>query len=64
MESKWIKEKDVLERLINEEQKSYEEIGRIYGCSGKNIKNVAVRLGIVLKPRRVINECEHFNRKD
>lgn len=64
MESKWIKERDVLEKLINEEQKSYEEIGRIYGCSGNNIKKVAIRLGIELKPRRVINECEHFNRKN
>lgn len=64
MDSKWIKEKEILERLIKTEQKSYEEIGRLYGCSGKNIKNVAVRLGIEVSPRRTINECEHFNRKD
>ena len=64
MDSKWIKEKDNLDKLINVEQRSYEEIGRMYGCSGKNIKNVAFRLGIELSPRRAINECEHFNKKD
>ena len=63
MESKWIKEKDNLTILIVNEKKSYEEIGRIYGCSGNNIKKVAQRLGIELTPRREINECETFNRK-
>ena len=37
MASKWILEKENLERLINEGV-SYEEIGRKYNCSGSNIK--------------------------
>ena len=62
MESKWFKEKEKLQELIDAGT-SYEEIGRMYGCSGKNIKNVAERLELELKPRRTINENEHFNRK-
>lgn len=27
---------------------SYEEIGRKYGCSGSNIKKVAIKIGINL----------------
>lgn len=42
---------------------SYEEIGRRYGCSGTNIKNVARRLGIELPVKRKINPKETFNRK-
>lgn len=58
---KWKDKKDELTKLI-ESGKSYEEIGRIYGCSGANIKKVAKRLSIKLKPRRTINETEHFNK--
>ena len=53
---KWKVEKDNLEHLINVEKVSYEEIGRMYGCSGSNIKKVAYRLGISLPKRREINE--------
>ena len=49
-----------VERLINEGV-SYEEIGRQYGCTGSNIKKVALRLGIELKARRTVNENETFN---
>ena len=59
---KWKNEKDNLDRLINEERISYEEIGRRYGCSGSNIKKVANRLGINLPKRREINEKETFNK--
>lgn len=59
---KWKNEKDELERLINEEHVSYEEIGRRYGCSGSNIKKVAYRLGIELPGRRKVNPNETFNR--
>lgn len=59
---KWENEKNELERLINEEHVSYEEIGRRYGCTGSNIKKVAYRLGIELPKRRVINDKETFNR--
>ena len=58
---KWKKEKINLEKLI-EEKKSYEEIGRLYGCSGANIKKVYIRLGIKLEPRRKINPKETFRR--
>lgn len=62
MKSKWESEKENLEQLILIEKLSYEEIGRRYGCTGNNIKKVALRLGIELKPRRSINEYETFNK--
>lgn len=34
----------------------------MYGCSGANIKKVALRIGITLEQRRVINDSETFNR--
>lgn len=61
MKSKWESEKEELERLINVEKVSYEEIGRRYGCTGANIKKVASRLGILLPQRRKINPSETFN---
>ena len=60
--SKWESEKEELERLINEEKVSYEEIGRRYGCSGANIKKAAIRLGIELPQRRKINPTETFGK--
>ena len=62
MESKWLKEKEELDRLINVEKVSYEEIGRRYGCSGSNIKKVAKNIGIELPQRRKINPSETFNK--
>lgn len=61
MSSKWDSEKENLEKLINEGV-SYAEIGRKYNCSGNNIKNIALRLGIQLKARRTINKNETFNK--
>lgn len=58
---KWKLEKENLEKLIKDGI-SYEEIGRKYKCSGSNIKKVASRLGIELKPRRKVNQNETFNR--
>ena len=58
---KWKDEKENLQNLINSGL-SYEEIGRMYGCSGNNIKKSAKRLGIFLKSRRSINEKETFNK--
>lgn len=58
---KWFKEKDKLEELISQ-KKSYEEIGRMYGCSGSNIKKVCIRLGIKLEQKRIINPKETFNK--
>lgn len=60
---KWEKEKEVLERLINKENVSYEEIGRRYGISGQAIKKAARKLGIILPQRRKVNENEVFNHK-
>ena len=60
--SKWESEKEELERLINVEKVSYEEIGRRYGCSGTNIKKVAKQLGIELPQRRKINPNETFGK--
>jgi hypothetical protein len=59
---KWITEKDELERLINIEHVSYEEIGRRYNVSGQAVKKAAKRLGIDLPKRRKINSKEHFNK--
>ena len=58
---KWFKEKNKLEELISQ-KKSYEEIGRMYGCSGSNIKKVCIRLGIKLEQKRIINPKETFNK--
>ena len=62
MDSKWNKEKENLEKLILKENKSYEEIGRSYNCSGSNIRKVSRRLGITLPKRRKINPNETFNK--
>lgn len=61
MFTKWSSEKDNLIQLIKNNV-SYEEIGRMYNCSGTNIKKVAIRLGIELPKRRSINEKETFNK--
>lgn len=49
--------------MILEDKLSYIEIGKIYNCSGSNIKKVAQRLGIELVSKRKINPSETFNRK-
>ncbi|MGM9531060.1 HNH endonuclease [Intestinibacter sp.] len=61
MESKWIKEKEILEKLITDGV-TYEEIGKRYNCTGNNIKKVARKLGIELPQRRKINPNETFNK--
>lgn len=63
MSSKWDSEKENLKDLIFNQKISYEEIGRIYGCTGSNIKKVSKRLNIELPQKRIINECETFQRK-
>lgn len=55
-QSKWFKEKEKLEDLILVQNLSYEEIGRMYGCSGGNIKKVADRIGIPLPVRNKSNK--------
>lgn len=44
----WINEKDKLTNLILVENKSYTEIGKLYGVSDTTIKKVAKKLGIQL----------------
>lgn len=63
MKRKWLAEKEHLENKIVNENKSYEEIGREYGCSGGNIKKVARRLGIELPKRRKLNPNETFGKR-
>lgn len=62
MDSKWFEEKEKLDKYINEDNLSYEEIGRLYNCSGANIKKVAKRIGIDLPDRRKVNPKETFNK--
>lgn len=47
----WNLEIENLKKLVFEEKLSYEEIGRIYDCSGNNIKKVMQRRGIELPIR-------------
>lgn len=64
--SKWFQFKDQLIQDILVEHKSYEEVGKKFGCSGANIKKVMkLTLNINLPSRRRVNECEIFkgNRK-
>ena len=59
---KWDDRKDVLIDLIQIQNLPYEQIGRMFNCSGNNIKKVAKRLGIELKQKRKINDSETFNK--
>lgn len=54
-------EKEELDRLINDEQLSYEAIGRLYGVTGNAIKKAASKLGIELPVRRKIQNFENFS---
>lgn len=62
MNNKWNLEKENLIDLIINQKKFYEEIGKLYGCTGANIKKVALRLGIELEHRRKINDSETFSK--
>lgn len=58
----WKLEKENLENLILIKNMSYEDIGKIYNCTGGNIKKQAKKLGIVLPERRKVNIKESFNK--
>ena len=58
----WKDKRDILVDLIQVQKLPYEQIGRMFNCSGSNIKKVAIRLGIELTPKRKINEKETFNK--
>ena len=62
MQSKWFKEKENLQNMILVQKISYEEIGKYYGCTGANIKKIAIKIGIQLPQRRKLNENETFNK--
>ena len=64
MANSWINEKEILSKYILEDKLSYEEIGKIYGCTGANIRKVSKKLGIELPQRRKINPNETFNKKE
>lgn len=52
--------KEELEKLIIEQNKSYSSIGKMYGVSGTTIKKTAKKFGIQLPKRRSINPKENF----
>ena len=52
-----------LEVLIFKENKSYSQIGKLYGVSGAAIKRAARKLGIILPKRQIINSKEVFSHK-
>jgi hypothetical protein len=54
--------KKELETLIINENKNYSEIGKTFKVSGGAIRKAALRLGISLPKRRVINSNETFNK--
>lgn len=55
--------KEELEDLILEQNKPYSFIGKKYGVSGAAIKKAAIKLGIPLPRRRVVNTKENFSHK-
>lgn len=55
--------KQELEKLILEQNKSYSAIGKLYNVSGNAIKKAAKTLEIPLPRRRTINENEDFSHK-
>ena len=57
----WENEKERIDAMIADGV-TYEYIGKIYGCTGANIKKQAKKLGITLPKRRAVNKKETFNR--
>ena len=57
----WKNQKEKLESLILNNA-TYEYIGKLYGCSGANIRKQAKKLGIQLPERRKKNPSETFNK--
>ena len=60
----WNNEKKKLIKLIQVENIPYEQIGKMYNCSGSNIKKVAKKLGIELTPKRKINKNETYKHNE
>ena len=58
----WLNEKEKLKKLLIIDNKSYEEVGRLYKVTGAAIKKQCKKLGFELKNRRKINPKETFNK--
>lgn len=58
----WDNEIEKLKSYVFEEQLSYEEIGRRYGCTGANIKKILVKRGIELPIRSKNSGKEPHNK--
>ena len=58
----WKEEKERINHLLNVENLSYEEVGRLYGCSGSNIRKQVKKLHIIVESRRRISDKETFNK--
>ena len=54
--------KEDLEKLLIEENKSYKEVGKIYGVSGNAIKKAALKFELPILPKRTINPKETFRK--
>lgn len=59
---KWDNEIENLKKLVFEDKLSYEEIGRMYNCTGNNIKKVMQRRGIELPVRSSNSGKEPVNK--
>ena len=59
----WEVRKDTLIDLIQVQKLPYEQIGKMFNCSGSNIKKVALKLGIELPVKRKVNPCETFTKE-
>lgn len=59
---KWEQERNKLIKYIQEDKLSYDAIGKIYGCTGSNIRKVANKLGISMPKRRAVSASETFRR--
>ena len=56
-------DKNELEKLILEQNKTYSYVGKLYGVSDNAIKKACVKLGIKLPKRRTVNDKENFSHK-
>ena len=58
----WNEKKEILINLIQIQKLPYNNIGKMFNCSGGYIRKVAKKIGIELPKRRKINEKETFNK--
>lgn len=58
----WDTEIDNIKRMLLEEKRSYEEIGRIYGYTGSWIRKLLKKRGVQIPARRKKNPNETFNK--